>query len=459
MWDLKVLNTDKALYIAIADAIERDVRRGILKPGDRMPTHRKLADIIGVNVTTVTRAYGEAEKRGLITAVVGSGTFITGDGGNRASLMNTSEQKHPRIEMGLVFPLYSAEPDIRPLLLQTASRSFLKDLTKYVPPQGLLRHREIGAAWVKRFGICTDADRIIITSGIQYALNCILSSLFLAGDHIAADCITYPGIKSAARRYGVRLEAVDMDEEGMLPQSLDALCSRMDIKGIYTVSRLQNPTNIVMSESRRLDLADVIRRRGLLLIEDDLYGFLAPEGTLPLSAALPDQSLYLAGLSKAFYPGLRIGFLVSPEKYRSRISQTVVDTVWMASPLNAEIACNCIESGMADEIIRTKKEALAERSSMMFRILKHGRIHYAPHNMFAWIELPDGMDGRSFEEAAAACGIRLFSSDRFTVGSTVPPDCIRVSLTGADHISDFEQGLILLEKLFNHEIGEVSGIL
>ncbi|MDD4096315.1 MAG: GntR family transcriptional regulator, partial [Oscillospiraceae bacterium] len=64
MWDLKIIDTDQSLYVAIADAMERDIQLGILKGGERMPTHRELARIVGVNVTTITRAYKEAEKRG-----------------------------------------------------------------------------------------------------------------------------------------------------------------------------------------------------------------------------------------------------------------------------------------------------------------------------------------------------------------------------------------------------------
>ena len=74
MWDLRIIDTDKSLYVALADAIERDIRAKILAAGDKLPAQRELAKKVGVNVTTITRAYREAEKRGLVTSIVGSGT-------------------------------------------------------------------------------------------------------------------------------------------------------------------------------------------------------------------------------------------------------------------------------------------------------------------------------------------------------------------------------------------------
>ncbi|MEI6101595.1 MAG: GntR family transcriptional regulator, partial [Eubacteriales bacterium] len=113
MWDLKTIDTDKPLYIAIAEALERDIKAGVLKSGEKIPTHRELAKIVGVNVTTATRAYNEAEKRGLITSIVGNGTFVTSDLGNNPSLFIPERRTIEQIEMGLVLPLYSAEPDIK----------------------------------------------------------------------------------------------------------------------------------------------------------------------------------------------------------------------------------------------------------------------------------------------------------------------------------------------------------
>lgn len=460
MWDLKEINTDKPLYRSLADAMERDIRFGILKPGDRMPTHRELAQKVGVNVTTVTRAYREAERRGLITATVGRGTFVTSDLGRNASLLDADDgEKRRQIEMGLVLPLYEAEPDIQPVLSDLCGRGRLREFMGYTPPQGLLSHRRIAAEWVRRFGMETDAGQVILTAGTQHALHCILSAVFQPGDRIAVDSVTYPGLKSAARRCGIKLEAVAMDGQGMTPEGLETICSHGDLKGVYTAARLQNPTNAVMLGKRLCDLAGIIRKNGLILLEDDLYAFLAPDGTSPLSALLPGQSIYLNGPSKAFYAGLRVGFVVSPQRFYNRICQAVVDTLWMAPSLNAELICACIRSGLADEIIRKKREELRSRAELMKNVLREYSFRYEPDSMFTWLKLPEDRTGGAFEQEAGSQGVHVVSAEKFAVGGVVPPQYVRISLSGPENLSELEQGLSILRRLLNQELGSASGIL
>jgi DNA-binding transcriptional MocR family regulator len=459
MWNLKIIDTDKSLYIAIADAIERDIRLGRLKAGEKLPSQRELAKKVGVNVTTITRAYHEAEKRGLVASTIGSGTYISSDLGFNTSLFNTEKDDQRLIEMGLVLPLYAMEPDLSPIVEKVLHKNNLNEFMAYTPPQGLYRHRQAGSEWMKRFGVRAEPANIVITAGAQHALTCIFSSVFQPGDRIAVNCLTYPGVKTAAKICGVQLEAVEMDNEGMTPQGLAAICSRHDVKGIYTVSTMQNPTNAFMSEKRRAAIAEIIEQNQLLLIEDDLYRFLASEETGPLTALIPEQSIYIAGISKAFYAGLRICFIAAPERFCNRISQAVVDTVWMAPALNAEIACECISCGTADEIIASKRKELRRRAQLMEMKLSGYSFRYAPDSMFVWLKLPDYWSSSEFERAANDCGVHIVSSDKFSIGGIVPPNYIRISLSGADSIAELEKGLDLLLKILNREIGMAGGVL
>ncbi len=459
MWDLRIIDTDKSLYIAIAEAIERDIRAGILKAGEKLPAQRELAKKVGVNVTTITRAYNEAEKRGLVASTVGSGTYISSDLGINSALVNTEKDDKRLIEMGLVLPVYSMEPDLSPIIEKVLHKNDLKEFMAYTPPQGLYRHRLTGSEWIRRYGIDAQPENIIVTAGAQHALNCIFSSVFQPGDRIAVDCLTYPGVKTAARLCGIQLEAVDMDDEGMTPQGLAAVCNRYDIKGVYTVSTMQNPTNASMSDRRRASIVEIIRQNQLILIEDDLYRFLSSEREGSLTALIPEQSIYISGISKAFYAGLRICFVAVPGKYYSRISQAVVDTIWMAPALNAEIACECIVSGAADEIISLKRIEIQRRACLLKSKLSDYYFRYMPDSMFAWLKLPDYWSSNEFEKTAIDNGVNVVSSDKFSIGGIVPPGFIRVSLSGADSIAKFEQGIDILLKILNREIGMAGGVL
>lgn len=459
MWNLKIIDTDKPLYIAIAEAIERDIKAGILLPGEKLPTHRDLARIVGVNVTTATRAYNEAEKRGLINSIVGNGTFVSLNLEESPPFSNTESKVNELIEMGLVLPLYSVEPDITPIIKNVLKKKNINSFMEYTPPQGLAPHRRVGAKWVKQYGISANEDNIIITSGAQHAINCILSACFESGDHVAVDCLTYPGIKSAAKRCGIKLVGVKLDNEGMIPDELEAVCKRHNIKGIYTSSYMQNPTNAIMSDKRKKELSRIIHDKNLLLIEDDIYKFLYNYNISTLTSFVPEQSIYIAGIAKAFYSGLRIGFIVSPEKYYNKICQAIVDTVWMAPAINAEIACECINSGVADEIIRLKREEIVKRAAILADILRDYDYGYVPYSMFAWLKLPAEWNSIQFEKVARENGVKVVASDKFTVSNVILPNYVRISLSGASNTEEFEKGINILLKTLRHEYDEVIGVI
>jgi len=452
VWDLKIIDTDKTLYIAIADAIERDIRLGILKPGDKLPTHRGLAKTVGVNVTTITRAFNEAEKRGLVSSIVGSGTYVSTGSGYYPSLINTEADSEKLIDLGLILPLYEKEPDISPVVEKVLRKNNMNELMAYTEPQGLKRHRLVGSEWTRRFGVTADVENIIITAGTQHALNCIFSSVFQSGDRVASDALIYPGVKTAARRCGIQLEAVEADNEGMLPQALDAACRRHAIKGVYTVATMQNPTNSAMSAKRRVEIAEIIEKNDLILIEDDIYRFLSSQNATTLAQLLPERSVYIPGISKAFYAGLRTSFVAAPKKLCNRISQAVFDTQWMTSSFNAEIACECITSGLADKIIAAKLEEIELRASLMKSKLSGFRYKYTQNSMFVWLKLPVDWSSGDFAKTAYENGVNVIPSEKFAIGGVMPPNYARISLSGADSLAEFEKGLDVLCRMLNYEI-------
>ncbi|NLC24787.1 MAG: PLP-dependent aminotransferase family protein, partial [Oxalobacter sp.] len=234
----------------------------------------------------------------------------------------------------------------------------------YSSPQGLPEHRRTGSDWVARFGIKAPPQNIVITAGAHHALFIICNSLLAYGDRIATDFLTYPGIKTAAQRNGIRLESVHMDADGMLPEELDLLCRRQNIKAVYLSGRIQNPTNREMSTTRRLELREVISRHGLVIIENDSYGFLSHSRSKTLSALLPDNSIYISSLSKAFYAGLRIAYVAAPSHIVKKLTQGIADNMLTVSPFCAEIASECIKTGLADISIRNKKLALIKRRAI-----------------------------------------------------------------------------------------------
>lgn len=444
-------NISGPLYLHIADTIQRDVFGGKLLPGDQLPSQRDLALRIGVNVSTVTRAYREAEKRGLIAGTVGSGTFIAADALTSVSMVAPEPRAPGLLELGLVTPLSHMEPDISEALARLARRKGNRELLEYTSPEGFPRHREAGAQWAQRFGITTDRDDVTVCSGSQHALTCILTACFSPGDRVATASLTYPGLKSLAAMLGIRLVPLSLDEKGIIPESLEAACRREKISGLYLMPSLQNPTTASMPRKRRDRIASLAEENGLLVIEDDAYQHTSRNSPDPLYSRIPRNTIYIAGISKAFGAGLRVAFVISHGERRNTIREAVLNTTWMTSPLCAEIAAGWITSGMADKIIKEKGIEAEERNRLAASQLKGFRIKSVPGGYFIWLTLPPKLEGSKVESGVRERGVNIFGAERFTVGGVPAPEAIRLSLTGTATREELTAGLKEVKTILTGE--------
>ena len=245
-------------YLALASAVESDITAGRLKPGERLPTHRDLAWHLGVTVGTVSRGYAEALRRGLLTGEVGRGTFVRGDvvpsfnsvtlnpipirGGNEAGLINMGANVPPITEQTHLF---------REMLRELADDEDLDRQLIYPPYVGSGPARLAAAQWLSDTAFPVSPEEIFITSGCQHALMVTFHLMARPGDTVLVERLTYPGLKSLAHMMQVRLVGVDMDDDGILPDALDAACRGHAPKLLCIVPTMQNPRNIVMSDERR----------------------------------------------------------------------------------------------------------------------------------------------------------------------------------------------------------------
>ena len=447
MWNPKIINTDKVLYVAIADAIERDVKLGILKENDKMPPQRSLARTVGVNLTTISRAYKEAEKRGLLYGTVGSGTYICQKDKKNLNLPEVLNIEDEIIELGLIGSVKLKGFDLSEELKNIAESSSLETLLDYVPSQGLQHHREAAAEWIKQYGLGADSRRVVICAGAMHAINCCLLALFEPEDRIAVDYLTFTGFKSAAKLSRMKLEPIAMDSQGMIPDSLENLCRKFQVKGIYLMPNMQNPTATVMSEYRKQEIADIIIKYGLILIEDDIYNFTSQVDQTALSTLVPDNGIFICGMSKALYPGLRIAFTYLPERYLYKFTQTVANTLWMAPPISSQLVTALIESGTAKEMINKKKQVIAHRLQIAKNLLKDFDFQAADSSMFLWLKLPEGRSCAEFENTALLNRIRVISAYKFYVGNQLPPNAVRISLGAVKNDEQLIKGLNILIRI------------
>jgi DNA-binding transcriptional MocR family regulator len=433
MWLPELDGRKRPVYRAIADAIDEDVQNGALRPGARLPPHRDLADRLGVTVTTITRAYTEATRRGLIAGHVGRGTFIRGT----AQTDDEPGTGPIDLSMNILMP----DREVAVLEKHLFARRVLPwtQLLGYVPARGHVRHRQAMAAWLSNFGFPADPERIVLTAGAQHAIAVTVTAVTKPGDTLLVEELTYSGARLLARQLGLKLRGVAIDAEGLRPDALEAAARATRARVLYCMPRLQNPTSAVMSERRRKLVAAVAEKYRLTVIEDDTYGFLSPERE-PLAALLPGRTIFITSLSKSLFPGLRLGCAVAPEAAVEKITSAVWATMINTSPIGADIMSSWIEDGTAARIADWKRHEAAARQQIARRLLQGERLQTQPSSPHLWLHLPPRWDAESFTAHARSRGVIVNASHEFAAGD-VPPHAVRLCVGTPRTRAGLEQAL------------------
>ena len=223
IWLPQVTDRPGPRYRAIADALADDIRCGAVRPGTRLPTHRELAWKLGLTVGTVTRAYAEAERRGLIAGEVGRGTYVRGAAPADVAISYPAAEPGVQaafIDLSLNFPVIPGhEAELASALRRLASRGDLAELLPYHPHAGRAPDRAAGASWIARSGLAVRADEVAVTAGGQHAIVVCLAAVAASGDTVLVENLTYPGVKAAAAQLGRKLVGVAIAAHGLVPDA------------------------------------------------------------------------------------------------------------------------------------------------------------------------------------------------------------------------------------------------
>lgn len=434
-----------AKYVLVADAIARGVAEGALAPGESLPTHRDLAETLGVTVGTVSRGYAEAAQRGLTVGVTGRGTFVAAPC-HDVDVYQGVGRMH---DLGFIAPFEHLNPDLNEAVAELSRSADLRDLGHYQQPRGLLRHREAGALWAARYGLRVSPDNLLVCAGAQHALLTVLASLFNPGDRIAAEHLSYPLLKQLARRLRLNLTPIRMDEGGMLPDSLEAACRAGTVKGLYLMPTCQNPTLAQIPEYRRRELVDICRHYDIMIIEDDVYALSLEHNLPPLASLAPERCCFIASTSEALSGGLRIAYLCPPDACYAELEKTISYTISMAPPLMAELAAMWICNGTADRVLASKRREAAARNALARRLLDGFPLETRTTGFFGWLKLPDPWASVAFSEAARQRGIIVAGSDLFALSHTAPEQGVRLAFGGVRTREAFADALTTLAGMLH----------
>ncbi len=396
-------------YIAFVDALEADIAAGRVRPGARLLPQRDMAQRLGLSVGTISKAYAEAEQRGLISGEVGRGTFVQRRRIDQRGALGTSDAT---INLALNVPPYTGEDEvISSVLAEIVADGEISNLLGYLPHQGLRQHREAMARWLATLGMAPDADHLFITHGGQHALSIAVGMLAQPGDIILAENYTYSGMLALSTQCGYRLHGVPTDPQGLTPAALDRAFAETGARVVYTMPTLQTPTGAVMSMERRHAIAEVVRAHRAYLIEDDAYGYLLTPPLPPISSLIPELSFFVLSFAKCLAPGLRIAAMIAPDSFRDRSINAIRATGWMAVPLMAEVVSRLINHGGLARQAKLKRDKAAVRDDIARRVLKEWLpASTATPGFHIWLPLPAGRTLTALVAQAAQAGITLAPS-------------------------------------------------
>ncbi|MGE0651398.1 MAG: PLP-dependent aminotransferase family protein [Alphaproteobacteria bacterium] len=431
IWFAELTGGDRTKSRSLADAIAAAIADGRLRSGERLPPQRELAWKLGISLGTVTRAYDEARRCGLLEGRVGSGTFVREQGPATAGFVISGDRPDQLIDLALdvyATPLWTGPLSATLAALAAEDSS---SLLEYQAADGMARHRGAAAAWFGRREFAPAPEDIVLTTGGQHALAVAFSALTRPGDGVLVESFCYPPVRALAEIYGLGLRGVALDAEGMIPDALDAACRTRPARLLYLTPTLQNPTNAVMAAARRAEIAEVAARHDLMVIEDDVTGALLPESPAPLATLIPERCCFVSSLSKTVVPGLRTGIIVPPEPWREQILARVRALGWMSPPLNWEIVTRWIEDGTAVRLREGIRHENAERHALAASLLpgleESPASAVSPH---VWYRLPGDWHSSAFVEAAQARGVRIAPTRSFSIQDS-PADAVRISVSAA----------------------------
>ena len=431
-------------YEKLAHDLARLIDSGVLRPGERMPSVRKLTKSRGLSPGTVLQAYGVMEDRGLIEARPRSGYYVAARRGAALPAPHTyrpPDTSTPVDVSELVFhvlestrdrnvvPLGSAFPS--PLLFpfKQLVRAFASTSRDFDPWQtvkdlspGNLELRKLIARRYLEAGCTIAAEEIVITSGAMEALNICLHAVTRPGDVVAIESPAFPPALQAIEAAGLR--ALEIPTDPARGADLDALehaLERHPIKACWFMTNFQNPLGSLMPESDKRALVELLARYDVPLIEDDVYGELYLDGERPKPAKAFDRAglvMHCSSFSKSLAPGFRVGWVAPGRRAREVAYRKLISSLSASVPAQLAIA-SYLAHGSYERHLRQLRQALANQRECMLRAVSRYfpggcRATRPRGGYFLWVELPNAVDALDLHREAMQAGISVSPGPMFS---------------------------------------------
>lgn len=426
-------------YKAVAAAIAAAVTRGDLRHGDRLPPQRDLAAELGIDLTTVTKAYDLARQRGLIIARGRAGSFISPTARNGAAA--TAAQTDIAMNSPPI-PPDSRLPRAMADALDTLARNDGLARLHYQRPGGAAADREAGASLLSRIGLPSDSEQMLVTAGGQNALHAIAAAILRPGDRVASGRHLYPGFRAIARRIGVTLVPLDAIGASALADAHKAA----PLRALYVVPTNDSPTAATIATGERAAIAAWAGSAGVQIIEDDAYGLLPQAPLPPITSFAPDMGWYIASMSKILSPALRVAFVRGPGAVEAaQLAATQHESAVMAPPLNAAMVSLWLSNGSFDALGAEVRGEAAWRQRLARTILGDAPYSAHPEGYHLWLPLAADSNPEILASSLSLDGLSAVPADRFAAAEN-REKAVRISLGGAIDRAALTRGLRALDR-------------
>lgn len=455
----------------ITDEIIRLIKMGAIKEGEQLPSSRVLAQQLGVNRTTVVRAYEELWAQGYTESSAGSYTRVrlpmhlsgeksTGKGkpitwkhglGSAAnSFAMLVSSKHPN-----AIDFQRLEPDSRLIdqkvfasCYRNAAASSEQSIFGYSHPQGYQPLRHDIAKHMQLHGINTTPQNVLVTNGAQNSLQLIFQAYVTSSDTIAVESPTYSMLIPLIKHYNPKVIEIPVLKDGMDVDFLADTLSKHSVKLVYTMPTFHNPTGTTMPQHKRERLLSLCQQHGLMLIEDSIEEELKYFGRVHLpikSMDSGDNVIYLGSFSKILAPGLRTGWIIAHPDCISQLSglKTVLDL--SSNTLSQAMLHHFCSDGHYELHIRKMLKAYKKRMTLALRLLKQELPKSIAHwneplgGYLIWIEINTELDEPSLLALFQKHGVMVSGGNAFFF-SQPGRHYIRISISKSD-TNEIEEGI------------------
>jgi 2-aminoadipate transaminase len=315
---------------------------------------------------------------------------------------------------------------------------YAQEALQYGPTEGFPPLKEFLAESMQKYGVPAVPGNILITNGSQQALDLIGRLFINNGDKILTDAPTYLGAIQAWRVYKPQFITIPLDDDGMNPDLVEQVLKEHKIKFIYVLPNFHNPAGTTIPYERRLRLVELGAQYDAFIVEDDPYGELRFEGEdiAPLISMHKENVVYLSTFSKTLSPGIRLGWIVAPERVITRLVQAKQGTDLHTGTFVQFVAHDIAGRGIVKRHIRHIRAAYRERCGVMLAAMGE---HFPPGvtwtrpqgGLFLWVRMPEHVNAEELLELAVEEKVAFVPGTAFYPDGRSGQCCMRLNFSNA----------------------------